>query len=1152
MYLKQLEIKGFKSFAQKASLEFNSGITAIVGPNGSGKSNIADAFRWVLGEQSLKLLRAKEGQDLIFGGGSSRTRTGLAEATLSFDNSTGWLPIEFSEVSIGRRLYRSGESEYFINGSQVRRRDIVELLGKAGIGSNPYTIIGQGLVDLALSMHPEERRRIFEEAAGLTLYKAKRDHALDKLAETMDNLRRVKDILQEISPRLASLARLAERAEKQKTLASELESLLLSWYGYQWHTTRAALQEAETREANHQAELERRRKELQDFHRAEEEAWARESSLRRDLAEWEGERNPLREQHQEVARQLAVLEERLRLIADKRLELQKDFADLQENQLEVEQREAEARTRLQVLQGEVEQASFPLVVEIQENPEEALARAREEAFQWATQAATLRNRQAQFRERKKRLEVELAAETEALAGLEGRRSQIQEQISQFALRVSFLQEELTLLRKNGEENQAAQGEAFRRREGLQNRLLEIDKSLARVEAQKALLSRIEDTLATWQGEIPGILGSLPQIIQFPAELSRAIEAALGPFWKGIVVESWDTVKEILVRRKPIPITLIPLDGINPTPAPELPQSEGILGLASQLVYCEPRYRPVVDALLGSTVIVHDLDIAQRLNPAQLQMVTLAGELITSQGIVQIGVYSQDGEQKFIQELASLQSQKQEPEEALYSLQREEAAGLDAERKRQEEERRVQEALQAMDNQHSRYLLEGERVTQEIGWRENILEQKRRENSSLAQEETGLIQTLAQATQREEAALSLLENLQRQLARGAKGGEEATSREVLRERMDRAQSLAQELEAGRKKLLSQIQEKEGRGQELSQQESSAREQMESLRNRSGELTSSLESIQEKVNSAQEELSRLWEARRESEGEETRGRQILYELEAQHGLAQVEIEKWRERLTALKTQIEMDLESVSVASPPATQFPLDIEQRLDRLPMVHEVPPETERRVKSLKRSLHQMGGVDMAILGEYQELKERHDFLSTQSQDLEQAEKDLRRMINQLNRLIEERFIASFQRVSEEFEIAFVSLFGGGRGRLLLTDPQNAAETGVEIIAQPPGKRRQSLATLSGGERALTGVALVFALLRAGGSPFCFLDEVDATLDETNIRRFREALQGLADKTQVVIITHNRATVEAAQTIYGITIEDSTSRVLSLRLEEVPA
>lgn len=1140
MYLKRLELQGFKSFAQKTVFEFDAGITAIVGPNGSGKSNVADALRWVLGEQSLKSLRAKDGEDFIFSGGKSRTRAGTAEVALTFDNSTGWLPIDFSEVSVGRRTYRSGENEYLLNGSRVRRRDLVELLAKGGMTANSYTVIAQGLVDMALTMDPLERRKLFEEAAGISIYKAKRDQAVDKLLETTDNLRRVQDILQEISPRLASLSRLAQRAERQQALAAELEQLLDTWHGYQWHTTQSAAEEAESRVRALREELDQRRANLQNLRRQAEEAWAREAILRQRSTDWERERSLLQDGYQTAQRSAAVAEERVRLLGEKRGEIRKDLLPLHESRQETERRLQEARTRLQVL--EQEERSYALTgYEGMRPQEESMAQIQAEAFQKAARAATLRNRQVQLQDRERALQAEMVEEEKAIVELEGEIVHGSEEQARIEDQISALKKENGLLAEQEKEQSAAHTVALRRSEDLRSRLAGIEKSLAQREAQMG--HQQVDALVALQ-QSAGVLGILSQLLRFPDELAPVLRSTLGPLLGALVLESWEAAVQLLQEERSTPLILIPLDALVTSPAASAPQEPGVLGPASQMVECEERLRGLAEALLGSTLIVEDLETARKLQHRGLRLVTKHGEVLDPTGILYVGAYYR--ERNVAQEIAAGKQEREEIEVALSRLQ-EEMERLRDEALRIQAQRWEKEAsLRQAQDEKAHLFADWGRMEKELEWRKSILARKQEELASLSREKTEMLQTLEEATRQEEAFLAQLEALQNQVQ-----APREASRAVLLERIDRAQALVQSLEDEQSKLAAQAQQKGDRLADLSREEETLTGEWESAQSQAQELSRSLTALDEQMASAREELAQIWEARRAQDIQESQERQELYEVESHYSQALAEWEKWRERLASIQTQIEGDLESVTLSSPLATQLPLDMGERLRRLPQVSEVPEGLEKRIKSLKRTLHQIGGVDTGILEEYQSLKERHEFLVTQSQDLKSAEKDLRKLISDLDRLIEERFLTTFQRVAQEFESAFTVLFGGGKGRLFLSDPQNPAETGVEIQVQPPGKRRQSLATLSGGERALTGVGLVFALLKTAETPFCLLDEVDATLDEANIRRFRQALEEIAQRTQVVIITHNRGTMEAAQTIYGVTMEDSISRVLSLRLEEVP-
>lgn len=1120
MYLKNLELQGFKSFAKRTIFEFNAGITAIVGPNGAGKSNIADAIRWVMGEQSYKSLRARQGEDLIFAGSQRRTRQGMAEAVLTFDNASGWLPIEYSEVAISRRAYRSGENEYLLNGNQVRRREIVELLAKGALSSKAYTVISQGLTDAALAMQPEERRTLFEEAAGITIYQSKRDSALRKLEATEENLQRINDIIAEITPHLESLRQQAERAAEYNIASHELEEDLKVWYGYQWQRQSAALQEAKRVEEEKREALARFGDKLQQLTHELKVIDSRQEEIAQSLALWRKERDDLRQEQEALLRGLAVSQERLRLLKRQEEEIGEELASLtrrRENQ------------RLSV--QELAQASSALSLQ------EQLSQAQELAFQLATRSAELRSQLSQIRERERDLIKERDEEREALASLRLQISHLEGIVAQLEREKETLDVERGALAQKRERLETALESSLLRQNRLQAQEEEAEARYQVLSKIRRGLSRRPEAKAVSH---EGILGTLASLIEVPPSLEVALRAALGPFMEGLVVRSWKDAERLIEERS----ILFPLDSIKAPQTPPPPRGPGILGLASDQVKSANRFRDLLQALLGYTLIVEDLATAKRVHQEDasgFQFVTLEGELITPQGALIAGAPLFEGlEQALEREMASLEEEKPHIQEQLIREKERHDRLLSERQTLEKREEEIEERLDAKEGDLSEHKKRLERLLQEVEWRQTIETKAGEELDKIKISLADLsLQVERSETQEKDTLLALARLQERMATWGAQGEESMAHLMLLKERKENLEQLEGQIEA-----------KEGRKRELAQEIETLTEELKALEAQAQELSTGLTTLQGLIEPAEEELASLEGKRRRQEREEAHLRDDLHRCEVEHSQAVSEVERSKDRLAALQGQIETELEDL-LMPPLPKQLTLDMEARLVSLPSISQIPQGLEKKIRRLKRRLRKIGPVNLEALADYEKIKSRHDFLTSQAEDLEKASRSLRQMIAELNRLMEERFHGTFSVIAKEFSNYFTALFNGGRGNLLLTDPQNPSQTGVEIVAQPPGKRRQSIDLLSGGERALTGVALIFAILKATATPFCFLDEVDATLDEINIGRFRDSLKALGQGTQIIIITHNRNTIEAADTIYGLSLgEDSASQVISLRLEDV--
>ncbi|MDH4137820.1 MAG: chromosome segregation protein SMC, partial [Anaerolineae bacterium] len=559
MRVKHLELQGYKTFAAKAEFVFDEGITAIVGPNGSGKSNIADAVRWVLGEQSYKTLRGKSTEDMIFSGSESRPRMGMAQAALTLDNSTGWLPVEFSEVTIARRAYRSGENEYLLNGNRVRLRDITELLAKGGLSQRTYTVIGQGLVDAALSLRPEERRALFEEAAGITIYQAKRDNAIAKLEDTQQNLLRVNDIISEIGPRLERLKRQAERAQEYVQLSQELEGLLRLWYGYQWRRGQQALRQARSRVREQRTQLEERRKELVELERNIAQVRAQQTERREQLSQWHRESSALHAEAEKLQRELAVCQERKRLLSQQREEILREIAPLEVNRDAQRERIVQIEGELSHIESQLEEGAAQ-IQEAQKQLDhfegqrqasvEQLAALRHQALKLGTDLTDRQNRLTQLDERREELRSERGGHQQTIAEQEAQKATVEERLQAAQEQMNALQAQVQVL-VDQREDKEREIEGWRERQAqLQASLAEIQRGEERLRARQELLSRMREEMAGYQagvrrviqaadtGQLVGIVGTVASLIEVPAELEAAIETALGTHGQDIVVEAW--------------------------------------------------------------------------------------------------------------------------------------------------------------------------------------------------------------------------------------------------------------------------------------------------------------------------------------------------------------------------------------------------------------------------------------------------------------------------------------------------------------------------------------------------------------------------------------------------------------------------------------
>jgi chromosome segregation protein len=1185
--LRHLELQGYKTFATKTEFAFDDGITVIVGPNGSGKSNIADAVRWVLGERSYSVLRAKRTEDMIFWGSERRTRLGMAQASITLDNSDGGLPVEYSELTIGRRAYRSGENEYLLNGSRVRLKDITELLGKSGLGRCTYNVIGQGLVDAVLSLRPDERRAIFEEAAGISIHQAKRTDAINKLEQTRDNILRVNDLINEIAPRLTRLEKQAERAQQYQELSQQLEELLRTWYAHRWQSAQKALRQAEAK-AKERQELSREREaELKELELREAELRAQQSQLRQQLSDWHSKETDLQAQAEEKKRELAVSEERLRLLNQQSEDIAQEIASLEANRAAQLERVAEAQEELSRAEAQLQEKLIHLP-EVQEQLAarkgdrqavlEELTEAQDQAFQLATEAADRRNRLTQLSERREELGREVEAHHRALAEHQAKLTALREQIEALKVELEAIGAEADLLALQRREIEQESKTSLERQARLQAALAESKHDETRLQARYDLLEKMrheesgyyagaETVLqAARDGRLRGIVGPVAGLMQVPTELEMAIEAALGPHLHDIVVETLadaGAAIQFLKRTRGGRATFLPLDRIAATDKTSPPAIEGVIGPAVDLVDFEQRLAKVGHYLLGSTIIVRDFETAlgliAGLTTRSLQIVTLTGEVICSDGAItggptqgrRGGVLAREREWRELpQHLARAQKRRSglekgcQAEEANQRRLLEKLGTLE----KTEGEIKAKESLKLEELASQER--QAELLDQEMGWRRAVEDQLKVEMRALDEKEALLTEEL-EGLKEEEAktqqrilalkaqldALSV-EELEDRLA------ELKTAVAVAEQGCENQRTVLQNLKATLPRLDEQVSAKKEKQGLLTTESRNLVVRIEDLQLGSRELMHQVQAVAQLVEPAEAELGALEGEQVEMEKTEARLRPLLREYESLQGQAVLEVERRKDELTSLLRQIQNDLgPSVEVLRTGLVEMEAELSPS-------EEPPPGLEEEIGRLRAQIKHIGPVNPNAPEEYKEVLERHSFLTAQAGDLEEAAADLRQVIGELDELMERDFRETFEAVHREFEEYFVSLFGGGAAELVLTEPDDLMETGVDIVARPPGRRKQSLAMLSGGERALTAVALIFAILKISPTPFCFLDEVDATLDETNIGRFREALQELSERTQFIVITHNRVTVEAADTIYGVSMgEDSVSRVISLKLGE---
>ncbi len=1193
MRLKSITLNGFKTFATKTKFEFDDRVTVIVGPNGSGKSNIADAVRWVLGEQSYKLLRGRKTVDMIFHGSDERPRSGMASATIVFDNSEGWLPIDFSEVSITRRAYRDGNNEYLINGQQVLLRDVNELLGQSGLAGRTYTIIGQGLVDAALALNADERRTLFEEAAGIGLYQSRREDAERRLEKTYRNLDRVEDILSELKPRLRSLERQAKRSEKFEQVRADLKELMREWYGYHWYEVQEALKEAHKREKAQRTALEEARERQSNLDRKLTQYQSELQGLRAQLNTWHRELSGQHASREEVSRELAVTLERIRTLEKQANELVTDLARWEE------QKKA-GKARLESAKEEVEGLESDL-----RNAETRLEDARQEL------TAQGRDRE-RLREDLDGARQQLTNEKEKLSSLQARKEERQEQVKQKREQLTKLAEEIekqegvlgeaegefqsaeddrdkAVISRQKTENELARLEgdlqsAERYLNQLREDLSSLEAKISRTRAELDVLKQAEDKFAGYaegarillqrarQGKLSGTLGALSSHLEVEEGYETPIAAALGEYLDAVVFEERRSASEALeiLLKETTRGALLPVDSLTPPKPLQVDKSiPGVVEIASKLVKGDPKLQPAIDLLLGQVIVMENSRNVQRVlkdQPPGARVVTLKGEVFFTSGQVFAG---QDGQPSTLGRSRRRQSWQEKLKQAVdektcLEKKREDVKGRISEKEGEADslKKRLEKRIAQEERTEAAYhqaVLARDQAQQELKWlkahRDTLQDEIQTAKTALevmeeeATNKTTKIEEIRKEIQEQQARLENITLAEERELVSEWRMEVAVTEKALagaRDRLVERREAWQDIE----RRVNQMQRRKG---EIADEIEDLKTKKEEWQKKEAEIESRIDEIRGLIERSEEELEEKEKEQSQLHRAEAEARKSLNQAERSYAQAEVALTREKENLERMQERIREDIGLVEydydddVSGP----TPLPLDGYVEKLPRVNEIPLDLENNIKSLRRQMKRLGSINPEAQSEYREVKERHQFMVEQLSDLRKAELDIKEVIAELEVLMEREFRKTFDAVAKEFREIFVRLFDGGEGRLVLTDPGDLTRTGVEIEARLPGRRKQGLSLLSGGERSLTAAALIFSLVKVSPTPFCVLDEVDAMLDESNVARYREFLRELSSETQFIIITHNRNTVQVADVLYGITMaEDSTSQVLSLKLDEV--
>lgn len=1169
MYLKSIEVQGFKSFAQKIHFEFHNGITGIVGPNGSGKSNVADAVRWVLGEQSARQLRGGNMQDVIFSGTENRKPLSFAFVSITLDNSDHKLQVAFDEVTVARRLYRSGESEYLINGSACRLRDIQELFYDTGIGKEGYSIIGQGQIDRILSGKPEERRELFDEAAGIVKFKRRKATALKKLEDEQQNLVRVTDILSELARQLAPLEKQAETARLYLNKKEDLKTLDIQLFLAELGHIRQQMSELEEKRKIAQRNLEeataqfqQARLQYEDLEEHMEELdgkieqsrkQAQESAMRRQ--QLDGQVNVLKEQihtgksnDTHYRERLVAVEGSLQSGADalegyvaERKQLQESLEEMDGKKREKQEELGKLNETIQAFTREIEDGKNEIIeiLNRRANTKGKIQRYDTMMEQVELRKASLSQKMLRLKSEEEELEGAQKETQEAYARTQEKLGRLAQEKERARDRIRRLSEEAQAQARQQEAGQAAYHRQASRLESLKN-LAE------RYEGYGGSVRRVMEK----KKSNPGIQGVVADLVQVEKDYEVAVETALGGSIQNVVTDDEQTAKQLiqyLKQNRYGRATFLPLTSIRARggfPQEGALGEPGVVGVASELVHTEPKYQELVKYLLGRVMVVDQMDHAIAIGKKyrySLRMVTLEGESFSPGGSMTGGAYKNSsnllGRRREIEELeASVKAQSENLAalrgqiEETRNRQKQMQEALSGLQKEQQEESLRQNTLQMNLNQH-------QEKEQELKSRKERLDREYREISIQ-------IQDLEESTSAIQKELEQSGQQEKELEQSIQGRQEG---------LEQAQQQARQSQKDVEGLHIRYSSLEQKQEFLCANIQRIRQEEKKLRDEQSQLEENLRTGQEEMVRKEEEIHRLTEAMGQADAQASQSQQQMQAyMGEKEQVSQEHKEIFQKREEFSKQMGLLDKESFRLSSQ-MEKLEESQESQVSYMWGEYEVTPgsaaqyaqpgepqgreELKKGIARLREEIRNLGDVNVNAIEDYKDIQERHTFLTAQHEDLVAAEKSLLKIIEDLDTGMRKQFSEKFKEIQKEFNKAFQELFGGGKGTLELIEGEDILEAGIQIISQPPGKKLQNMMQLSGGEKALTAIALLFAIQNLKPSPFCLLDEIEAALDDSNVVRFAQYVHKLTANTQFIIITHRRGTMNAADRLYGITMQE---------------
>lgn len=1181
MYLKKLELQGFKSFADKTVLEFMPGITTVIGPNGSGKSNISDAIRWVLGEQSMKSLRGSKTEDVIFAGTQNRKSLGFAEVSMVMDNSDQKLPIEYNEVTITRKLYRSGESGYYINKTPCRLKDVLELFMDTGIGKDGYSIIGQGKIDEILSNKSEERRHIFEEAAGIVKYRVRKAESEKKLEQTKLNLLRINDIISEIEANIEPTKIQAEKAKEYLRLRDELKSIEIGLFIHNINDYKKRIEEVINDQDIYNTQLVRENERLSNIQELKEKLRASLDSITEQIEKMQNlgfENEKKKEQikadininlekinnnnanFERLEKEIIENDERLKVLEEEINQKNDKKTNLTENKdkfvKELEEKEAELK-KLTDKMSEKELDMETKKKKVEDNTDEK--------YEISNAISTLKANVENSKSRKKVVEEEIDVNISELDSSRMQKSEISQKFAEIEAKREKIKGDLNKIDEKRKESDAKLKEydlkinqcesEIRMKDSRMKFLIETEKEKeGYIRSVKSILQDCEKDLSLKKG----VHGVIANLISVPKEYETAIEMCLGQSMQNIVTDTEEDAKKLVEHLRKFNLgraSFLPITSVKGKKLDKIKSEKGVIGIASDLVKFDKKYEQIVLSLLGRTLIVDTMDNAiaiARKNSYGFRIVTLQGDVLNPSGAISGGSVSTKtvnilGRSREIEELKKtiaelekkvekLKKDKSEYESSIEDL-LEEIEGLENELKDIEivyatEKQRVssiEEAVSKVEKRLEKLRDEKKSIEEQLKINEQTQNDLNEKISAIDEENKKFSEEIEEFSNHNKETQTIVDDLNFDI----------TNLKISVSSFDESEASINEIV---ERINNDI-------ENLKQSTENKKEQKIKLT----EENDKLEELNIKLNEEAENLLK----------EVSNSGTKVEELKNDRITKNQKLEEAEENFTDQMEKIDGLKEQVNKADIKKSKYEVELEQIISKMWEEYEITPndpgeyeepknvaEVQKQVNKIRGEMKDLGSVNIDSIEEYKKLKERYDFMNEQRLDLETTMAKLRNVITDMTTVMKKQFEDRFRVINKNFSEVFVELFGGGKAELKLTDEDNILESGIEIEVQPPGKKLQNMMLLSGGERAFTAIALLFAILKINPAPFCVLDEIEAALDDVNVYRFAEYLKKFAQESQFLVITHRKGTMEAANTVYGITMqENGISKLLSLDLKK---